>query len=72
MFRIEILTTPDGRAYNWKYLHPTNGKPYEYNTRREAQDVIDMCYPMSNENTVRVKEMPIDYSDGVVFETLKV
>jgi CHASE1-domain containing sensor protein len=54
VFKIEVLTTPDGRTYKWKFLRPTGGKPYEFKTEKEAKDMIKWLYPFADENTVRV------------------
>ena len=31
--------------YEWKSIKPTNGPPYRYKTRREAENMLEICYP---------------------------
>lgn len=40
-----LIFDPTTRKKTWKSVHPTNGKPYQYNTKGEAQRMLDMCYP---------------------------
>lgn len=42
-FGIEVrVETKDGPQ--WQRVRPTGGKPYEYDTRREAEDMRRLCY----------------------------
>lgn len=29
----------------WVSVQPTKGSPYSYTTRREATEMLDLCYP---------------------------
>lgn len=47
----------------WLWVCPTGGKPYSYETEREASNALHMCYPdqlraqrLGGEKTVRVME----------------
>jgi hypothetical protein len=42
----------------WVWVHPTNGEPYRYATEKEAQHMLEVCYPMENSKTVRVRPFP--------------
>ena len=52
------IKKPDGK---WASVRPSGGKPYEYDTRAEAERMADICYPdqrrearLGGETTVRV------------------
>lgn len=47
-----------GRIYVWRSVRPTSGQPYEYDTEVEARRVLEMCYPDSCLDDVRVIEVP--------------
>jgi len=32
------------QGMEWKSIRPTNGKPYECDTKREAEHMLDLCY----------------------------
>lgn len=31
--------------WHWRSIRPTGGEPYRYNTKEEAERMLDMCYP---------------------------
>lgn len=46
-----------GTHKEWKALRPTRGKPYQYNSFGEANQIMNMCYPLESPNTVKVVEI---------------
>jgi hypothetical protein len=39
----------------WKSVRPSNTeKPYQYTTHKEANDMMNMCYPLCTKDEVRV------------------
>jgi hypothetical protein len=59
MFGIQIkVHDPDPTKSEWKLMrHSESGKYYVYDTRELAQRVLEMCYPDSCADNVRVKEI---------------
>ena len=51
---IESNTIPPRKE--WKDVHPTGGKPYEYDTNREAEHMAYICYG-NDPSIVRVVEV---------------
>lgn len=54
-FRIEVLTQRyhfiHGDSWEWRPVKPSHSeKPYEWATRREAEAMMDMCYPVGSSN----------------------
>lgn len=50
-------------AGNWVLIAPTNGQPYKYSTKAEAEHMLAICYPdqirsqmLGGEQVVRVAE----------------
>lgn len=50
-------------AGNWVLVAPTNGQPYKFGTRDEAENMLRICYPdqvrsarLGGERTVRIAE----------------
>jgi hypothetical protein len=48
----------------WKWVHPTGSKRYEYSTENKAWNMLNICYPdqiieqkLGSKETVRVKEI---------------
>lgn len=56
-YTMQVKVFEDGQ-YTWKDVRPSGGKlPYTYATKREALNMLNMCYPMQVYNEeVRVKE----------------
>jgi|TARA_R100001086_G_scaffold183474_1_gene102326 hypothetical protein len=60
-YQIQVYIWKNGEG-EWKSIHPTGGEPYEYTDKREAFNMLSMCYPddvnFGNLNkTVRLKEL---------------
>jgi hypothetical protein len=56
-FQVLLETRVNGvPVKEWKDVHPTGGQPYEYDTRREAEDMARMCYG-NDPSIVRVREV---------------
>jgi hypothetical protein len=42
----------------WEAVHPTGGNRYEYPTRKDALDMLNICYPDSvYGETIRVRQL---------------
>jgi len=48
----------------WKWVHLTGGKRYEYSTENEARHMLNICYPdqirenkLGLKRTIRIKEI---------------
>jgi hypothetical protein len=41
----------------WKSIRPTNGKPYQYETKEKAQSMLNMCYPLEPSEYKRIIEV---------------
>lgn len=45
-YKMQILTrNKNGTLEIWSDVKPTNGTAYEYETKEEAQRMLEMCYP---------------------------
>jgi hypothetical protein len=59
-YRVEVLVKvydiKRGETEVWQALHPTGGEPYSWGTRREAETMMNMCYP-SHKDKARVVEI---------------
>jgi hypothetical protein len=53
---MQIKMFQDGKM-EWFSVRPTNGKPYEYDTKEEAERMLRMCYPLVSSEEARVKEI---------------
>jgi hypothetical protein len=53
MWGMQVLTG-HGKDSKWDWVHPTNGQPYQYPTKKEAEQMLRICYPLST--NVRVME----------------
>jgi len=40
----------------WQTVRPSNGKPYAYETKQEAEHMLSICYPDSIVEEIRVIE----------------
>lgn len=49
---------------NWLWVHPTNGDPYQFDSKAKAQHMRDICYPMCDQSQVRVH--PFKEVEGVL------
>ena len=52
-YKIEVLvksTNPISFEIveNWTPIRPTNGAPYEFKTEREAEAMLNICYPKND------------------------
>jgi len=52
-YKIEVLIkSTDPISYkiveDWKPIRPVNGAPYEFKTEREAESMLNICYPKDN------------------------
>ena len=56
MFRFQVCLDKGTKTERWEDVHPQGGKPYEYATRREAEDMARMCYG-TDRALVRVVEV---------------
>ena len=54
--QVHMRTCDHPVKYEWRSVHPTGGKPYEYETREEADRMLNICYPEQTSNEVRVIE----------------
>lgn len=55
-YQIQVLVEiPKTSTKEWKSVHPTNEKPYEFNTRRKAENMSKMWYPSNLENIRIIK-----------------
>lgn len=58
-FYIQVLCDcAYSESREWRSVRPTNGAPYSYSTREEAERVMRMCYPDESSEIVRVVEVP--------------
>jgi hypothetical protein len=59
MFGVQIkIHTHDPAKSEWKWVHHSGSDaPYKYDTQEQAQRVLEMCYPDSCYENVRVKEI---------------
>ena len=55
-YRIEVLVQ-EGAGKAWRPIHPTNGPPYEYDTRQEAEHIKRMCYGLDYDRQARIREV---------------
>ena len=56
MYRLQVKVRTRPNEYEWHDVYPTGGKPYEYDTRKEAEDMARICYG-SDPAIVRVVEV---------------
>lgn len=45
MVFIEVNTNYGRGIAQWERVRPTNGKPYQYNTYKEAAEMLEKLYP---------------------------
>ena len=55
-FQVQVYDH-SAKAKAWKWVRPTNGAPYQYDTKEEARRMADMCYPDEYEG---VRVWPFD------------
>jgi len=55
-YRFQVCLKQGTEDERWEDVHPVGGKPYEYATRRAAEDMARMCYGDDPE-IVRVVEV---------------
>lgn len=44
----------------WKAIHQTGRPPYSYDTKGEAQKMLDICYPETVVEHRRVRKVELD------------
>lgn len=44
-FVIEVFVRKDAENMEWRAVHPTRGRPYEYPTRDDAERAARCLYP---------------------------
>jgi hypothetical protein len=54
---IEVHVEISKNKWEWKAMHPTSGKRYEYPTEREALKMRGICYPDTSIEVVRVRQL---------------
>ena len=55
-YRFQVCLDKGTKTERWADVHPVGGKPYEYATRKEADNAAYVCY--GNDHTiVRVVEV---------------
>ena len=55
MYEMQILIyNQETHKKEWKSVHPTHGKAYQYKTFQEAVDMLEMCYPDEPREELRV------------------
>ena len=54
MFKMQVKMKVNDSEWEWRDVHPTGGKPYQYETKAEADKMLDMCYPMQTNDQARV------------------
>ncbi len=66
-YKIEVLTkTADlsgAIVETWVPLRPTNGAPYTYPTEREAESILNMCYPTGSKARVEGRARVVKYEN---------
>lgn len=54
-FAIEIWT---GLKEGWQKLKPSHSnKPYLYETKEKAEDIANLCYPLTSSEKIRIVEV---------------
>ena len=43
-YRFQVCLDKGEKTERWSDVHPVGGKPYEYNTRKEAENMARICY----------------------------
>lgn len=43
-YRFQVHLDVGQKTDRWSDVHPTGGTPYEYTTRKEAEDMARICY----------------------------
>jgi hypothetical protein len=41
-------------GFEWVWVRPTGGEPYQYETKAEAEKMLRICYDMCSPDQVRV------------------
>ena len=56
---MEIYIETEPGKMEWRAVHPSHGKRYEYDTKEEAERMLRMCYgpPMLDSDHQRVREI---------------
>ncbi len=60
MWGIQVKVRERSGGYErliWRDLRPTNGEPYRYGSKDEAERIRWMCYPDQTSERVRVVEV---------------
>ena len=55
---MEIQVYNQGTKRNeWKAVHPSGGKPYEYTDKAEASRMLNMCYGSLTADQARIRNI---------------
>jgi len=56
-YGLQVNVATDGGKFDWRDVRPSNGEPYRYAERAEAESMARMCYD-GDPDIVRVVECP--------------
>ena len=57
-YEMQIRLKDTDNIWKWKSIKPTGGQPYRYETRAEAENMINICYPgIENADIRRIVEV---------------
>ena len=45
------------KKYEWLAVYPSGGKQYEYNTKPEAQNMLNLCYGSCTPDQARIRKI---------------